>query len=90
MKWKIILRYEMHGAKTRRGTKNPSIRKEINRLLEELGLKQTEAEAWCSDVVKMEDAAKTLPKILKAFADPRSIENTSGKLGHLFLYIERV
>ena len=87
--WKIILRFEMHGAKTRRGSPS-SINKSIVPLLKELGLKQTETLAWCSDEVNLEVAAKKLPDIFKIFANPRRIENTSGELGHLFLYIERL
>lgn len=89
-KWKVILRFEMHGAKTRRKSL-PTLRtKSIIPLLTELGLRQTKAEAWCSDEVNLEVAENTLPKILQMFANPRSIKNTSGELGHLILYIERV
>jgi hypothetical protein len=89
-KWKVILRFEIHGAETRRGLL-PTLRsKSIIPLLTQLGLTQTKAEAWCSDEVNLEVAEKTLPKILQIFANPRSIKNTSGELGHLFLYIERV
>jgi hypothetical protein len=90
MKWKIILRFEMAGASTRRGTK-PTLRDKVIRpLLKELGLKQTKAESWYSEEVNLEVAAKKLPEILRCFADPRSSKNTSGELGHLFLYIERL
>jgi hypothetical protein len=89
MKWKIILRFEMHGAKTHRGAKPTLRNREIIPRIKELGLKQTAAEAWCSDGVDLEVAAKKLPEILRIFADPRSIKNTSGELGYLFLYIER-
>jgi len=89
MRWKIILRFEMHGSKTHRGSK-PTIRsQEIVPRLKKLGLKQTAAEAWCSDEVNLEIAAKNLPEILEIFANPIS-KNASGELSHLFLYIERV
>lgn len=94
MRWKIILRIEMHGAETRRGSSarsSKSLRdKAIRPLLERLGLKQTAAESWCSDEVSLEAAAKTLPELMRILAEPRTIQNTSGELGHLFLYIERI
>jgi hypothetical protein len=88
-KWKIVLRLEMHGAKTRRG-RRPPLRNKITPLLKQLGLKQTKAEAWCSDEVDLEIAAKKLPEILRILADPMEHQNTIGELGHLFLYIERL
>ena len=90
MKWKVILRYEMLGANTRKGSK-PNLRnQEIIPRLKKLGLKQTEAGAWCSDEVNLDVAAEHLPEILRIFANPRSIKNTTGELGHLVLYIERL
>lgn len=80
----------MHGAKTRKGSRQSLRNKSIIPLLKELRLKQTTAEAWCSDEVNLEVAAKKLPEILRIFAEPRSIKNTCGELGHLFLYIERL
>ena len=69
MRWKIILRIEMHGAETRRGSSarsSKSLRdKAIRPLLERLGLKQTAAESWCSDEVSLEAAAKTLPELMR-------------------------
>jgi hypothetical protein len=89
MKWKIILRFEMHGSKTRRGSKPPLRTKAIIPLLKELGLKQTKAESWCSDEVNLGIASKTLPEILRIFAEPRTVKDTTGELGHLLLFIER-
>ena len=95
MKWKIILKFELHNARYHRNLRPERKRiKPLNEvirpLLKELGLKQTKAESWCSDEVSLEAAAETLPKILGYFADPRSAENTSGELGYLLLYIERL
>jgi hypothetical protein len=63
--------------------------KKIIPLIQELGLKQMESESWCSEEVDLAVAEKILPEILQIFANPRSIPNTSGELGHLFLYIEQ-
>ena len=58
--------------------------------LKKVGLKKTKAGTWCRDDANLEVAAGELCKILQIFADPRSVANTTGKLGHLFLYIEQV
>jgi len=80
----------MTGASTRRGRK-PTLRDKVIRpLLKEMGLRQTKAETWCSDEMSLEVAARKLPEILRIFAEPRTVPNTSGELGHLFLYIERL
>jgi len=79
----------MHKARTRKGSP-PSLNKSIIPLLKQLGLKRTTAESWFSDEVHLEVAETNLPEILRIFANPRSIKNTSGELGHLFLYIERL
>lgn len=89
MKWKIILRFEMSGARNRKGARYALGTKEIVPRLKELNLKQTRAGTWCGDAVSSEVAKQKLPEIFRIFAEPRSVENTTGELGHLFLYIER-
>ena len=86
----------MHQARNRKASRNSGKEtryalgtKAIVPLLKELGLKQTKAETWCGDEVNLEVAAKKLPEILRIFAEPRNVENTTGELGYLFLYIER-
>ena len=73
-----------------RGGKQALGTKAIVPLLDKMGLKKTKAGTWCRDDVNLEVAAGELREILRIFAEPREVGNTTGKLAHLFLYIEQV
>jgi hypothetical protein len=91
MKYKIILRYQMDKAKNRgRIGKQALGTKAIVPLLKRAGLKKTKAGTWCRDDASLEAATGELREMLRIFGDPRNVPNTTGKLGHLFLYIEQV